>query len=372
MLSSMPSKVHRLLYKVLIIFCLFISNSLAFGLNDKVLVKATKVISTELFDIYDAVGQCKNDNSRDYYAATSGTVDILSVKQGDKVKAGEIVIGIDSKVAKALKEQSEAALKLAQTSHIRNTTLFAKKFISEEDFEKSRVALEGAKLKLEQDLKTYDNMVITAPFDGVIGVLNIRIGDQVKPDSYLFSILSVSKDKEDQSIFIELPENLQGIVVNNVGAIINNSSNKATGLVTAISPYLSDSGIMTAKVSILNSQPFLHSSYVNVRLILNKHKGLAVPQPAVLQNDNGYFIYQIDANNTVKQLYVKLGSRTGEMVEIKSDTLHEGDQIVLEGLTKVQDGAVVEMEQAEDTSKAPRKSDELSKSGVPNLEVAKV
>ena len=68
-------------------------------------------------------------------------------------------------------------------------------------------------------------------------------------------------------------------------------------------------------------------------LNINKHRGLAVPSPAVLQNDNGNFVYQIGDNNLIKQVYIKLGTRTNNLIEIISDNLNEGDQIVLEGLT---------------------------------------
>ena len=53
-------------------------------------VKATKVQIAELYDIFNIVGQCQNDNSRDYYANATGVVEKVSAHQGEIVKKGYI------------------------------------------------------------------------------------------------------------------------------------------------------------------------------------------------------------------------------------------------------------------------------------------
>ena len=85
----------------------------------------------------------------------------------------------------------------------------------------------------------------------------------------------------------------------------------------------------------------LHGAFVETDIIFNKHQALALPEKAVLKNNQGDFVYVITSENKVKQVFVTLGVRTNNMIELLSDELKEGDMIVLDGLTKVYDGAEV-------------------------------
>ena len=66
-----------------------------------------------------------------------------------------------------------------------------------------------------------------------------------------------------------------------------------------------------------------------------------LPEKAVLKNNQGDFVYAITPENKVKQIFVTLGVRANNMIELLSNELKEGDLIVLDGLTKVYDGAEV-------------------------------
>lgn len=87
----------------------------------------------------------------------------------------------------------------------------------------------------------------------------------------------------------------------------------------------------------------MHGSYVNIDLIFNKHRNLAVPNQLVQSNNKGeYFVYKVN-DNKVQQLYVKLGTSLNGLTEIISSEIKEGDMVVLEGITKIYDGSVVKL-----------------------------
>lgn len=331
-----------MLYKTLSIFFILLWVCTASANSQKsVLIKPVKVQTLEFFDKVNAIGQCKNDESRTYYANVAGKVDILYAKQGTKVKAGEIIIAIDKDLAANIKAKGQVTFNTAELSYSRDKALFAKGVISSDALEKSRVNFETAKLDLAKSLQTYDDMIIKAPFDGEIGVIKARMGDQPKVGDYLFSVTNSGL----KSIFIEVPELLYGKVDGSTEVIITDANGiTAKGVVTATSGYLSDSGTITIKIAAGEEAGFIHGSYVNVALILNKHKALGILEQAVLKNDQGNFVYKIIDGDTVKQLYIKLGIRTNNMIELLSDSLQEGDMIILEGLTKIQDGSKVEIE----------------------------
>lgn len=299
-------------------------------------VKIAKIQTAEFYEIFNIVGQCQNDNSRDYYANAAGIVEKVSMQQGQVVQKGDILLVIEKDIAKTTKAKAEALLNTKQEEYNRKETLFAKKFISTQEYKKVKSELEEAKFNYSMALKTYNDMIITAPFSGKIGVIKPMVGDEVKIGDYLFSITGADKS---QSILIELPESLSGKVSDGTKAVVNN---KIHSEVSAISHYLSNSGTITAKIALPSNTNILHNSYVDVVLIINPHKNLAIPEKCIQRNNQGNFIYKIDSN-TAKQIYVKTGIRTNGLIEIISNDINEGDLVVIEGMTKINDGSKVKI-----------------------------
>lgn len=325
---------------------LFLIFGIAFGVNasdnsHKIAVRSFKIEPFEVYDSFNAVGQAKYKQSRTFYANVEGRIaQILHPGGSFNVSIGDTILTIDPEVATSLKNQKESDLEVAELSLHRAESLLAKKFMSQEALEIAKAKVAEARANLASSLITYNDMIITAPFAGEVGVISLRVGDRVKKGDYLFSLIS----KKEINIFLELPEALYSRVNAGTSAVLTDTTgNSSAGKVIATTPYISDKGTMSIEIAADGDNKFLHGSYLNVQLVINKHKALAIPESAVLKNDKGNFIYKIEDTDTVKQLYIKLGTRTDNMIEVLSDDIKIGDQIVLEGLTKVQEGAAVEV-----------------------------
>ncbi|MDR0296912.1 MAG: efflux RND transporter periplasmic adaptor subunit [Rickettsia sp.] len=305
-------------------------------------VKATKVQMADLYNVFSVVGQCKNDTSRDYYANVSGTVDVVSTSQGGKVHKGDVLLIIDQDLAISIKSQAEVSLKAATAAYSRDKALFAKKYISSDALEKSSSTLEAAKLAFTKAMNSYNDMVIVAPFDGDIGVITPRIGDKVQQGNYLFSI--IAQNSTTKSILMELPEGLYDRVSKSTNLVItDNNGGKINEKIAEISQYVSDNGTISAKVIVDSNSNIVHRSYVHIDLIINKHRNLAVPDQSVQSNSKGkYFVYKLNANK-VQQLYVRVGTSLNGLTEIISDEIKEGDMVIVEGITKINDGNIVKL-----------------------------
>lgn len=332
--------LNKLTAFLLLILISYTSNAASKNAGEQIIVKAAIVATAELFEVFSTIGQCKIDQSRDYYSNVNGTLEVITAKQGDKVNKGDILAIIDKDIAVSTKKQAESDYKTAFDSYSRYQSLFAKDFISIEVLEKSKADLEKAEYNLNKEIKTYNDMFITAPFNGEMGVIKTRIGEKIKAGDYLFSLIEKGGS---QSILISLPETLYGKVTNDTEVnILNSKDNKITGKIISISQYLSDSGTIDARISIeAKNAAILHGSYVNVELIINKHSNLTIPEQCIQRNNHGNFIYKIDTNNIVKLVYVQIGTRANDLIEISSQDIKEGDMVVLEGLTKVTEGQVV-------------------------------
>jgi RND family efflux transporter MFP subunit len=306
--------------------------------QQKINIIPEKLTTAEFYEKYTAVGQAKLANSKDYFAKVKGKVDFISSIQGNKIAKGDIVIIIDKEIAEKLKSQAEANLYLAESTHNRNLSLLKKNIINVEVINKSKASLEQAKNEYVKALKTYDDMVIKAMEEGYIGVIRANIADEVKEGDYLFSITT----KSNFYIFAELPEILRGRILTSDTVSAHGKNDKIIlGQILAVSNYLSNSGTVTVKFEFPYDDSLVHGAFVETDIIFNKHHALALPEKAVLKNNQGDFVYVITPENKVKQVFVTLGVRTNSMIELLSNELKEGDMIVLDGLTKVYDGAEV-------------------------------
>lgn len=313
--------------KIYIIFLLLILPNLV--LASTMPARKVRVVETTMQDLYDeyqAIGECKESSSRDFYAQSSGPITYINPNQGSEVKAGDIILKINGPLADA---SYQSAAKTLQ----RNKILLEKKIISPAAFEKAKTDFETAR-------KAYDNMVITAPFDGKIGVIPYEVGDIVTISDYLVSITSGSKTE----FLVTLPEKLMNIVNNHTKVMIwHDGDYKEEGKISAISPYITkESGGFSVKITTTNSSKIIHNSITKIKFFLNPHNALVIPEKTVMKNDSGNFVFLVTAENIVKQTYVTLGSRLNGNIEI-TNGLTKGDRVILEGLTNVSNDAIVEI-----------------------------
>lgn len=326
--------------RIIIFISIFLSSYYAFAQDKQgVGVKTAIVRMTDLYDIFTTIGQCKIDQSQSYYAKVAGKLEFVSRQQGEKVKKGDVLLIIDKDIATSIISQARVSLKTSEDVYNRSLALHKKEYISTYIFDKALADFETAKLEYTKATNTYNDMVITSPFDGEMGIIKPIVGSDIKVGDYLFTI--IAQNAVTKSILIELPETLYNQVSDNTDLVItDNDGKKIKAKISSISQYVSDYGTISARITIDSNNKITHGSYVSVELITNQHKNLAVPEQSVQSNSSGHFVYKIN-DNKAQRVYVTLGSRTNELVEITSDQIKDGDEVVYEGLTKINDGTEV-------------------------------
>lgn len=330
------------------LFIIFILNIISNNVYAQGFVHIIKIRphQIELFDFYEtytAIGQSVFQNSKSYHANNKGRIDYLSDKQGQLVHKGDTILIIDKDISDNIKLAVAADLHRAESSYQRDLKLYEKKVINEETLIESRAALAESKRKYAESMKAYNEMHITAPFDGVIGAINAHLGDEVSVGDFLFTLFEVGQSE----IIVNLPHTLHGKINNDsVVKIIDLTGEEVIGSVISVSEYLSNSGTMPVKIHIPPYAKMLNGNFVDVQIIYNRHKALSMPEKAVLKNNQGSYIYKIVDDNIVKQIYVKLGVRLQDMIEIIDGDIDAEDIIVLDGIVKIQDGDKVEFIQS--------------------------
>lgn len=320
---------------ILIILFLYLPTS-SFA-SDKINVRADQIVEKNFTSYYQAVGLCREVLSKEYNAKVEGVVDNVFISTNQSVTKGQVIMTIDETIAEATKNKATELYNAAEKNHQRNLSLFKKDILSKEQIDNSQVALENAKLDLALAIKQHQDMIITAPFDGIVGVIHPQIGDNIKLGDYLFTIISPGT----KHIIVELPENLYKQITPQSEVFVTDlDGQKISGKIIAISDYLKNNGTLSAKVSFANDAQILHGSYVTVQFGFNHHTGLAANSKGVLKNNTGNFVYKIEEGKA-KQIYVTTNSRSDSDIEVASPDLAIGDLIITEGLTKISEGSSI-------------------------------
>ncbi|HJK86420.1 MAG TPA: efflux RND transporter periplasmic adaptor subunit [Candidatus Megaira endosymbiont of Nemacystus decipiens] len=327
------------MFRSLSIFFILIAYFHCVSASDKILVEVSKITKKNFFQNYTAIGQVKEKTSRTYKAKVAGTVDEVVKLDGDIVTKGQVLITIDKDIAEAMKIKAIEAYNSAKTNYKRDLSLLAKNVSSKESIERSKVALEAARVDLLLAQDKYENMLIKAPFDGRIGVIHVQVGDDVAIGDYLCTVIA----EGSKTVIVDIPEDLYNKINSGSDVFITDLiGRKIEGKVESISDYLKENGSLSVKLTFPAEAKILHGSYVESEIIFNRHEALSINEKTILKNNSGNFLYKVE-DGVVKQIYVKTGSRLKGEIEVESEELAEGDVVVLKGLTKISNGSKVKL-----------------------------
>ncbi len=176
---------------VLLVLILVISN-IARG-SKKLTVQSAKAQKGEIISTVSAPGNVKAETEVQISAYVMGKITRLPVKEGDKVRQGQILVQIDPanyaaqvKQARASLDLSKANLSQSELVFKRNKELFDKGLLSQEGFEQvntdyqlNQARVIQAEASLEQAQDTYAKTTITSPINGTVVQLNVEVGEVV-------------------------------------------------------------------------------------------------------------------------------------------------------------------------------------------------
>jgi HlyD family secretion protein len=176
---------------VLIVLILVVSN-IARG-SKKLTVQPAKVKKGDIISTVSAPGNVKAETVVQISAYVMGKVTRLPVKEGDRVRQGQVLVQIDPASYAAQVKQNRASLELAQANlaqteliYKRKQELFSAGLISQEEHEATttqynldRARLTQAEASLEQAQDTYAKTTITSPINGTVVQLNVEVGEVV-------------------------------------------------------------------------------------------------------------------------------------------------------------------------------------------------
>lgn len=319
-------------------------------------------------DLLEVVGSVRARTSAVVSTRIPGSISVLSVREGDRVKKGQVLAQLDARENQATAAAATAAVdeasrgldealsrkKLADTTFDRYHNLFKEQAISrqeldvrqtEKDMAAQGVARAESRVKQAQEgarasTTMSDYTRIVAPISGIIASKQADLGASVFPGQPLMTI----EDDGSYQLELALPENIVTRIKpgSPLQVTLDAIGSTFAAKVAEIVPT-ADSVSRTFVAKIVLNQKGLKSGMFGrgVLSLGTSTNGITVPKTAVVERGALTSVWAVNKENIARMRIVKVGRQSGDRVEVLSG-LSDGDRVVVTGVEKVTEAVRVE------------------------------
>jgi membrane fusion protein, multidrug efflux system len=292
-------------------------------------------------------------------------------KEGDHVKAGQLLFEIDPRTYQAQYNQALAALardraqlENAKVQQERLEPLLKREYITRQEYdvavtssksleatvEADKAAVEQAKIQLEFSR-------VHAPISGRTGTLGFKVGNVIAPGGGGSTLVTINS-MDPILVTFSVPERQFEEIRRYPGMRIEvvpdrNGPVVAEGkLVFVDNTVTLQTGTVILKTRVANPQETLWpGQFVNVRIVLTvEPQAIVVPEIAVQPGQEGSFVYLVGADSKVRVQPVKVSRQIGGEV-VLAEGVKAGDEVLTQIPQALQPGALVQVTNDEGAGK---------------------
>jgi len=332
-------------------------------------VYVTAVIQKDVPVYLELVGQTEGFQDVDIRARVEGFLETVNFQEGSFVKRGDLLYTIDRKpleavVAEGQADQATAEARLAKANNDVNryTPLVAKQAVSRQELDNalaekdaSQSQVVAAKAAVDKATLDLGYTRVTSPITGLIGTTQVKPGNLVgRGESTLLTTVSqidpvLFKVGVTEADYLRIARQVTaagkssggsraGIELTLADGTLYPQTGKINTVERAVDPTTGTLGI---ELIFPNPQQILRpGQYGRARILLDTKRGaLLIPQRAVQELQNLYSVAVVQ-DGKVAFRNVKVGQRVDSLWVIE-DGLKAGEEIVVEGLQRIQEGMTV-------------------------------
>jgi RND family efflux transporter MFP subunit len=303
-------------------------------------------------EIMEAQGTVHSERRTIIASRVMSAVTALHVREGDTVKAGQVLLTLDDtdarQRARAADMAADAASRsrtLAEATWRRYQGLFEKQAVSSQEMDRVQAAKEMADADYERaramadEARTFLAFTrITAPAPGVVVDKHIDLGGMASPGMPLLTVEGLG----DAYVEVHADESLSGRIRPGmaVPVLIDALGRTLAGTVREVMPDV-DPATRTFTVKIDTPEKDLKTGlFVRVRIPVGAREVLAVPASAVVRKGQLAGVYVVSETGVITYRLIKEGPATAAGIEVLSG-LKPGERIVTAGVERAVDGGVV-------------------------------
>ena len=331
-------------------------------------------------EYYEAVGTVKSAVTSVLGAEISGTVRKISVKEGDRVRRGQLLALIDSRIQQAQLEAAAAGIeesnqglvevkqallaaeanrKFAEATFNRYKALLAQKSVTQQEYDNAETQYKGtlanematrAKLKQMEARQrqaqaqhstaatVYSYSRIVSPIDGIVTAKSVDEGTLVMPGTPLITVEATGRFRLEAGV----PERFLGMIRVGESVPVTVGSQQTEGRVVEIVPAADPSTrTFVAKVVLPPSCKCQSGQYGSANFTIGTENRMLVPICSLAQRGELQGLFVIDSKGVAYYRLVKTGKTFGDQVEILSG-LDDGDRVAVSKIDQLSDGVRVQ------------------------------
>ncbi len=265
--------------------------------------------------------------------SVTGKIEHIYVEVGNTVSSGTMLVRMDQNQYTTTKlTYANLGVEMERMSSLRESGA-----VSQQVYDQTRLSYDQTKETLDFLEK---NTYVRAPFAGVISARNYEDGEL-----YAGQPILVLTQIHTLKALIAIPESYYPLVKAGMKVDIRSDiwpDEVFPATIDIVYPTVDPaSHTFQARLRIPNSNLKLRPGmYVKTRMSMGMARAMVVPYQAVLKltGSNDRYVF-IEENGVARRVFVQLGQRFDENIEIISDELHEGDRLVVVGQAKLVDGS---------------------------------
>lgn len=292
-----------------------------------------------------AVGTGRALRSLTLSAQVSGVIEEIRFSPGQTVREGQPLVVLQSEAERIAVKLAKVKVDDAAATVARYETLLARNAAPSVQLEQARTALATAKAELEAKEYELRRRTITAPFGGVMGITTLTVGDYLKEGSAIATIDDRSK------LIVEFVISERAATFVRLGQDVRLSTPTLRGIVFHGKVSALDSRIDTASRTLRveatvpnDDNRLIPGMTFSVSIRIEGETLPTVPGHAIQWDRSGAHVWLVTPERKAKRVQVQIRRRENDLVTVEAK-LKKDDQVVVEGLDYLRDGASVTLAQ---------------------------
>ena len=279
-----------------------------------------------------------------------GTVERINFDSGRAVRAGEVLVELNTRQERAQLTALEAQRDLAKLNFDRMQGLLNERVISKAEFDQATTEQRQTEARVGEIHATIARKTIRAPFSGILGIRQVNLGQYLKDGDPVVELQSLSPiyvnfDVPQQATGQMKPGREVRITVNDPGGAA------VTGRVTALDSVVNEATRnVRVQATLQNRDGSLRPGmFVQTEVVTGAGQAvIALPASAINYAPFGDSVFIVTDMKSpdgksyrgVRQQFVKLGGTRGDQVAVLSG-VNPDDEVVTSGLFKLRTGVAV-------------------------------
>jgi membrane fusion protein (multidrug efflux system) len=278
-----------------------------------------------------------------------GMVQSIGFESGRSVKAGQVLVQLDTSQEKAQLASAEAKRELTRLDLERSQGLRNEKVVSQADLDAAQAASLQAEAAIAEIKATIGRKTIRAPFSGMLGIRQVNLGQYLNAGDPIVSLQSYDPIYVNFSV----PQRDLGRVSpkSEVHITSEGMDGEILGTVNAVDAVV-DQATRNVQVQALVRNPdrkLKAGMFVKAEVRLPQRTSLVpLPSSSILYAPYGDSVFIVEEMTSkdgqkykgVRQQVVKLGPSKGDQVGVL-DGVKPGEEVVTSGVFKLRNGAAV-------------------------------